>query len=77
MKTTIELPDALFVVAKKAAAEQRTTLRTFIERAVRCELSRLPAAKKPGKIHWIAVDGGLPPGVDLTDRAKMHDWLRQ
>lgn len=77
MKTTVELPDALFVEAKKAAAEQRTTLRTFIERAVRCELSRLPAAKKPGKIHWVTVDGGLPPGIDLTDRAQMHDWFRR
>jgi hypothetical protein len=23
----------------------------------------------------VTVDGGLPTGVDITDRAAMHDWL--
>lgn len=27
-------------------------------------------------IKWVAVDGGLPRGIDLSDRAAMHDWLR-
>ena len=39
MKTTVELPDDLFVSAKKAAAERRTTLRDLIERGLRRELA--------------------------------------
>jgi len=32
---------------------------------------------KPRTIRWVTVAGGLPPGVDVADRAAMHDWLRQ
>ena len=38
MKTTVEIPDELLVEAQKHAAEQRTTLRALIERALRREL---------------------------------------
>ena len=79
MKTTIELPDDLFVAAKRRAAEDRTTLRAIIERGVRAQLRR-PQADRTGAlkptIKWVTVDGGLPPGVDVSDRAAMHDWLR-
>jgi plasmid stability protein len=27
------------------------------------------------KLRWVTVDGGLPSGIDLTDRGAMHDWL--
>ena len=78
MKTTIELPDELLIEAKKRAAEQRTTLRRLFARGLRRELD----ASGPGrlaterKIRWVVVDGGLPPGLDLADRERMHDWLR-
>ena len=79
MKTTVELPDELVVAAKKRAAELRCTLRTLIERGLRQELSD---RKRNGKgkrrtIRWVTVRGGLPPGLDLKDRAAMHDWLRR
>ena len=35
----------------------------------------LPRAGRP-IIKWITVDGGLPPGLDVRDRAAMHDWVR-
>ena len=78
MKTTIELPDDLFVAAKQRAAEERSTLRAIIERGVRAQLRRPPTRKRSFKstIRWVTVDGGLPPGLDLADRAAMHDWLR-
>lgn len=79
MKTTIELPDDLFVAAKRRAAEERTTLRAIVERGVRAQLRRpQKAAPRAGKasIRWVTVDGGLPRGLDLADRAAMHDWLR-
>jgi len=78
MKTTVDIPDELFVAAKKRAAELRQPLRELFERGLRAEISR-PAAtagrKKPVKLTWVTVDGGLPTGVDITDRAAMHDWL--
>ena len=78
-KTTIELPDDLLIEAKKRAAELRRPLRELVEEGLRAQLSRkIDRAKRiVGKIRWITVKGGLPPDLDLRDRAKMHDWLRR
>lgn len=79
MKTTVDLPDDLFIAAKKRAAELRQPLRALIERGLRAELGRSVSRRgaKPRTIRWVTVAGGLPPGVDVSDRAAMHDWLRQ
>ena len=79
MKTTVDLPDDLFIAAKKRAAELRQPLRALIERGLRAELGRGANDRKAGRrtIRWVTVAGGLPPGVDVSDRAKMHDWLRR
>ena len=82
MKTTIDLPDELFIAAKKRAAASRTTLRAMFERGLRRELAGAPTARNTAKlrrsrIRWVTVDGGLPPGLDVADRAAMQEWLRQ
>ena len=38
MKTTLEIPDALLIEAKTAAARRRTTLRALVESALRREI---------------------------------------
>ena len=75
-KTTIEIADDLFVAAKRHAAGQRTTLRTLVERGLRSELRGAGPKKAPVKIKWVTVDGGLPKGIDVADRAAMIDRLR-
>jgi hypothetical protein len=79
MKTTIELPDDLFIAAKKRAAELREPLRALVERGLRAELGRRTPRRglKPKTIRWVTVAGGLPAGVDVADRAAMHDWLHR
>jgi hypothetical protein len=80
MKTTIDLPDDLLIEAKKRAAETRTTLRKIFERGLRSELRRARGAGRGAsrnrRIRWVTAPGGLPPGLDVADRQKMHDWLR-
>ncbi len=81
MKATVELPDDLMVAAKKRAAELRRPLRELVERGLRAELRRRPEESERGRrrrvaIKWVTVAGGLPPGVDVADRAVMHDRLR-
>ena len=73
MKTTIDLPDELLIAAKKRAAELRCSLRSLIERGLRHELASRKAPRR--RIRWVTVRGGLPAGLDVSDRAAMHDWL--
>jgi len=77
MKTTVELPDELFVSAKKAAAERRTTLRDLIERGLRRELAARTAPARRKRIQWVTVDGGLPPDLDVSNREQLADWIRR
>lgn len=79
MKTTVDLSDDLLIRAKKRAAETRTPLRVLIERGLRRELAssaRSRARQVPHKIRWVVVPGGLPPGLDVSDRTLLHDWIR-
>lgn len=81
MKTTIELPDELLIAAKKRAAETRCTLREIFERCLRLELGGARAGRGGGRrrrrpIRWVTVKGGLPPGLDVASREKMHEWLK-
>ena len=57
MKTTVELPDALFRQAKSAAATQGISLKEFLTRAVKEQLRDQPGrtVEKP----WMAAFGGL------------------
>ncbi len=78
MKTTVDLPDELLIAAKKMAAESRKTLREVFERGLRRELaggSEAPRSRR-GPIRWVTARGGLPPGADVRDRARMHGWIR-
>jgi hypothetical protein len=77
MKTTFELPDELFVAAKKRAAEQRRSLRDLLTSGLREELRRPRRDRAAVRIKWVTVDGGLPSGMDLADRDAMHDALRR
>jgi hypothetical protein len=77
MKTTIDLPDELLVAAKKRAAESRTTLRELFEQGLKRELAGPRRRRRRRRaIRWVTVKGGLPPGLDIRDRARMHEWLR-
>ena len=77
MKTTIDLPDELMIAAKKRAAELRCSLRTLVERGLRHELlvGRPKGKRRKRAIRWVTVRGGLPPGLDVSNRGAMHDWL--
>lgn len=78
MKTTVDIPDELLIAAKKRAAEERLTLKVLIERGLRRQLARSPEGRSRGHaIRWITVNGGLPPDLDLRDRARMSAWLRR
>jgi hypothetical protein len=81
MKATFDLPDDLMIAAKKRAAELRCPLRELVERGLRNELRRTVGGRERKRkrvtIRWVTNPGGLIPGVDLSDREAMHDFLRR
>ncbi len=78
MKTTLDLPDQLFVAAKKRAADERRPLRDLVAAGLRAQLQNPSRSGRKAKvIEWVTVKGGLPAGVDLADRDAMHDSLRR
>jgi hypothetical protein len=61
MKITIQLPDGLVEEARKAAREDRTTLRSLVEAGLREVLARR-ARREPFILRDESVDGeGLQP----------------
>jgi len=56
MKTTLEIPDAIFRRAKSAAAERGIPLREFVTEAVK---DKLADTRKAGDKPWMAAFGRL------------------
>jgi hypothetical protein len=77
MKTTVEIPDELLREWKKKAAQEGTTLKELWVRLLR-ESLRPPRTRSRStrKIRWVTGKGGLPPGLDVSNRERMYDWLR-
>lgn len=65
MKTTLEIPDAIFRRAKSAAAERGIPLREFVTEAVK---DKLAATTKPDEKPWIKLAGGLKHLHKETER---------
>ena len=76
MKTTVDLPDALLIEAKKRAAELRRPLRELIAEGLRAVLRGETGRPARRPIRWITVEGALSADLDLGDREAMHEFLR-
>ena len=72
MKTTIELPEALFAKAKRYARAHGTTLKALIEQGLRLRLAEKGDAK-PFKLRDASVKGN---GVDPEFRDAAWEQLR-
>ena len=59
MKTTIEIPDALFRKAKSKAAERGQTLKDLVTEALRDKLAAATSGKPPGEPEWMQGFGKL------------------
>jgi hypothetical protein len=58
LKTTVEIPDALFRQAKAAAAQKGISLKQLFTEALREQLRRRTAGEAPDK-PWMQAFGGL------------------
>ena len=76
MRTTVNLPDALILEARKVALESGTALTAIIASALREFLSK-SSRKAPRKKFKIITSGkdGVFPGVDLSNTAALLDIM--
>jgi len=78
MKTTIDIPDALMIRAKKRAVELRKPLRELVVEGLKSALeeSRMPRrATEKKNVRWVLHGGGLPDDMDVSDRSAMTQWF--
>jgi hypothetical protein len=66
MRTTIELPDALFRKTKATAALRGSSMKELIVRAVEREVSQAPARAKTKRAKLPVIRSWRGPKLDLT-----------
>ena len=76
IRTTLTIDDSLLAEYKRVAADTHRTLGYVIQDALRETLARRreAAARQPVRLPVIG-GGGLQPGVDLDDNARLHELL--
>jgi hypothetical protein len=57
VKTTVEIPDALFAEVKKHAAAHGLTFRELIETSLRRALDKQSSARKPFRLRKVTFKG--------------------
>ncbi len=76
MKTTLDLDDALLTEAKTRAAAAGTSLKSYVEDALRARLlPRLSGEQEPFRLKLPIVEGTAPPAVEVMDRRALYDLL--
>jgi hypothetical protein len=78
MRTTIDLPDALFRRAKAAAAQAGSSLRDLVVRALEAQLAG-PARAAGYRFEWRGVNPGPGAAALLEDVLADRDrtWVRR
>lgn len=77
MKTTLDLNDDLLTDAKRRAAAAGTTLKAFVEEALRARMLELPEAAKRFRLELPVIEGKRPPAVEVGDRRALYDFLEE
>ena len=75
MRTTLNLDDGLMRSIKRRAAESGRTLTSLVEEAIRALLDRETGSAPDYRLHWVVVEGGARPGIDLSDRETLMDLM--
>ncbi|NBX29692.1 DUF2191 domain-containing protein [bacterium] len=70
MKTTIDIPDELFRLAKARASLSGISLRQFVTDTLRAQLQREDKAARPTDPPWMKGFGGLADLRDETARIR-------
>lgn len=73
MRTTVDIPDALYRRLKAKAAGEGTTVKALVLRGVRRALEPAPSPKGR-RIKLPLIGGGRPGALDLTNE-RLYDLI--
>jgi len=76
MRTTFIFDDELYLQVIRVAVEQRRTATSVVEEALRKFLAETPDPMKKEPFYFKPMgEGGMRPGVDLTDSDQIYQIL--
>ena len=75
MRTTLDLDDELYTQVKVLAAENRRTVTSVVEEALRRVLIEHAQAKRRIELPVSKETGWVRPGVDVNNARAMRDLL--
>jgi hypothetical protein len=76
MKTSLDFPDELYQRLKVRAADECTTVKNLVERALDSYLGKSAQALEPG-LFWRTDSGKWLPGIRLDDRDSLFNAMDQ
>jgi hypothetical protein len=76
MRTTIDLSDELFRLAKRRAADEGVPLREVVQTALRRYLA-VRGSAGGYRLRWRTEKGRILPGVALDDRDSLFDAMER
>ena len=74
MRTTVDIPDALYRALKQKAASEGQSIRELVLRSVKQELTKSLATGKSGRRRPPVIDSDKP-GSLLLDNAKIYEII--
>lgn len=77
MKTTLDIDEMLLREAKQRAGAAGTTLKAFVEEALRIHLLGLEEPNEDFILELPVVVGDRPPAVDISDRRELYDYMER
>lgn len=75
VKTTLDLADELYRKAKKRAADDGTSIKGIVEKALRLYLGG--KVQREYRFTWHPDRGTLLPGIDLDDRDSLFNAMER
>ena len=74
MRTTVDIPDALYRELKIKAASEKTTIKELLLRGAKVALEAKPKPAKPRPVQQV-IKTGQPPGSLKITNAEIYDLL--
>lgn len=75
MRTTLNIDDEIYRMAKALAAHRGCSVSSVIEESLRDALARAEQPTSRGPLPVLSQSGGTLPGVDLNDRKALRELL--